>query len=181
MIRTLYKELNTLERTEVKKGYKKMMEKTVVLYTDGGVIGANPSMVGGTYAYVLVKGRKVIHQEAGVYTPHKMGTSAVTNNQMELLAVVRGLLWAEDHEINVSVVYSDSQVTLGRVFYGWRLKNIPIWMIEQLNRIDLTRVRGEFVRGHNGDKWNEMCDRLATEAGQKFLDRSTVDSNLALS
>jgi len=177
MIRTLYKEVSTLERTITKKD----QSKGPVLYTDGGVIGANPSMVGGTYAYVIVKGKKAIHQEAGVYSPLKMGTSVVTNNQMELLAVVRGMLWAEDHGIKVSVVYSDSQVTLGRVFHDWRLKNIPPWMVEQLKRIDMKGVQGEFVRGHNGDRWNEMCDRLATEAGQKFLRRSTVDSNLALS
>jgi ribonuclease HI len=133
----------------------------------------NPSIYGGTYAFVLVdhdrkKGRE-IYKQSGVYDPNDMGTPVVTNNQMELIAVLLGLQWAAAYRLRVIKVVSDSKVTLGRVFQGWSLKNIPAWMIELKSSLDVRGIHGQFQKGHVGHKWNEMADQMAASAGSRFL------------
>ena len=103
------------------------------LYTDGGVIVRNPSSFGGTYAFIIVDGGKEVFSKAGVYTPADMRTPDVTNNQMELLAVLLGMEYAHAKGIKIREIVSDSQVTLGRLYQGWKLKNIPDWMVTKMS------------------------------------------------
>jgi len=141
----------------------------MMLYTDGGVIFRNPSIYGGTYAFILVDEGQEVYSKSGVWRPKNMGTPTVTNNQMELLAVLFGLEYAKSRNYRLSKIVSDSKITLGRLFQGWRLKNIPEWMIEMKESFSLRGVRGEFVRGHNGNKWNEMADQLCEQEAVRFL------------
>jgi ribonuclease HI len=135
------------------------------LYTDGYTIGYNPSRIGGTWAFVLVERGRVVEQVTGVVVPDDVDTRGVTNNQVELLAVLKGLEFAREQGYKIGTVYSDSQITLGRVFQNWSLKNIPTWMVEMLRRVKPSpwTVRGEWVKGHNGNKYNELCDHLCEE------------------
>jgi ribonuclease HI len=144
----------------------------MILYTDGGVIVKNPSVHGGTYAWVIVDEDRVIHRGSGVYDPNDMGTQTVTNNQMELLAVLLGLQAAQGRKIKIRQIRSDSQITLGRLFQGWSLKNIPDWMIDLKDNLSVHGIRGEFVKGHNGEKWNEMVDLMADDEAVRFLQRN---------
>lgn len=103
-----------------------MIDLKNALFADGGVIGSNPSAIGGTWAWRILRNEQVFQQAAGVITPRQADMPAITNNLTEMLALVRGLQalpisWA-------GTVYSDSQVTLGRVFLGWKWKNIPLWL-----------------------------------------------------
>jgi ribonuclease HI len=139
------------------------------LYADGGVIGHNPSKIGGTWAFVIVDEKgKVLHKDAGVYVPEEMGTSTVTNNQTELVAILLGMQWANARRIKIKTVFSDSQITLGRMFQGWSLKNIPDWMIDLKDSLSVRGVRGQFIKGHNGDKFNEMCDRMCEQQANEY-------------
>ena len=64
----------------------------VGLYTDGGVIGQNPSLIGGTWAWCLVDASGEMRRHAvGWLTPAELDAEAVTNNHTELLALVLGL------------------------------------------------------------------------------------------
>ena len=139
------------------------------LYTDGGVILKNPSVYGGTYGFVIVKSGKEIYRGSGTYSPEEMGTSTVTNNQMELIAVLLGLQYADSARHKITKIVSDSQITLGRLFNSWRLKNIPDWMIEMKDSLSLRGIKGEFQRGHSGHKWNELADGLAEREATEFL------------
>ena len=145
--------------------------KIVDLYADGGVIKKNPSTIGGTYAFVLVWKGQELESESGVLTPKAMGKPAVTNNQMELYAVMCGVAWARDEGLKIEHIYSDSQVTLGRLYKNWKLNGIPLWMEISFNvlKYDIHKTRGVYVRGHNGDKWNEMCDQLCRQEAENFL------------
>lgn len=94
----------------------------VALYCDGGVIQKNPSTIGGTWAWCAVdaSGNRVF-QRGGV-CPSPAGLP-ITNNHMEQIAITLALEampegWS-------GTVYSDSMVALGRVFKGWRTKNLP--------------------------------------------------------
>ena len=96
--------------------------KIVALYADGGVILKNPSTIGGTWAFCAVdaEGNRVI--ERGGVAPATDGR-LITNNHMEQIAITLALEAMPDGW--EGTVYSDSMIALGRVFKGWRLKNLP--------------------------------------------------------
>lgn len=94
----------------------------IALYADGGLIGRNPSDIGGTWAWCAVNrnGERVI--ERGGAVPARDGQS-ITNNHMEQIAITLALEAMPDGW--TGAVYSDSNVALGRVFRGWKQKNLP--------------------------------------------------------
>lgn len=130
------------------------------LYADGGVISRNPSLYGGTYGFVLVHRNKVVYKQSGTYTPQDMGTDKVTNNQMEMIAILLGLQYAQNAGYKVTAVISDSKVTLGRLFKGHSLTNIPTWLRELKDSTPILHIKPELVKGHAGNKWNELADWL---------------------
>lgn len=89
---------------------------------------------------------------------------ATTNNRMEMRAVMLGLDQVEPgSEIHL---YSDSQYTLNCLSGVWgRKKNADLW--RKMDRIiSGYSVETTWVRGHNGNEYNEMCDSMCTEAMQ---------------
>ena len=137
--------------------------KKVTLYTDGACSG-NPGR--GGWGVVLIYG-EIEKQMSGV-------SEVTTNNQMELTAVIEGLrALKEPCEV---LVYSDSAYVVnafnqnwieGWINNNWRnskkdpVANRELW--EEL--ISLTKTHNvtfNKVKGHAGDKYNEICDSLAT-------------------
>ena len=143
------------------------------VYTDGGVVGRNPSDFGGTWAFVAVNvedeevfSRSGFHQTEGQPT---------TNNHTELIAAIEALEampkgWA-------GTLVSDSEVTLGRIFNAWRMKNVPEdYVVRLRNALSrLGKVKGMHVDGHPSkahlaagigkrgnpvSKWNVKADEL---------------------
>lgn len=107
-----------------------MSDQTIVaIYADGGVIGRNPSVQGGTWAWCHVNAAgEHVAIGSGVVTPSDIRLPTVTNNVTEMMALTNGLLalppgWS-------GRVYSDSQITLGRLFWSWKWNNIPPQMID---------------------------------------------------
>jgi hypothetical protein len=122
------------------------INKPLDLFTDGGVIGANPSPIGGTWAYCVVDAadNQRITCGSGIITP-------------ELLAIVHGreaLPWAWS-----GTIHSDSWVSLQRVFHAAKLKNVPPWLVDRLQK---------FQR----DGWFSGC-------GWKLLDGHPTKAQLA--
>ena len=137
--------------------------KKVTLYTDGACSG-NPGR--GGWGAVLIYG-EVEKQMSGV-------AEVTTNNQMELTAVIEGLkALKEPCEV---LVYSDSAYVVnafnqnwieGWINNNWRnskkdpVANRELW--EELISLTQThKVTFNKVKGHAGDKYNEICDSLAT-------------------
>ena len=110
------------------------------------------------------------------------GENISSNNAMELTAIrngLRGFLTFEETGKTVEV-YSDSAYCVN-IFTswinGWKAngwtkgkKHEPIENVEIIKEIDtiLEGIKRRFcsvtfvkVRGHAGDKWNEVCDKLA--------------------
>lgn len=138
----------------------------VLLYTDGACSG-NPGP--GGWAYVLK------HPASGKQREESGGEPHTTNNRMELLAVIRGLMVLR-RPMTVEL-YSDSQYVLkglsewmpGWKRAGWKtadkkpVKNQDLW--QSLDGLISTHtVRFHWVRGHSGHPENERCDRLAVAA-----------------
>ena len=130
-----------------------MQNNDIVIHTDGACKG-NPGQ-GGWGAVIEQNGGQV-----------KLSGSApqTTNNRMEMTAVIKGLE-AVDASANV-LISSDSTYVINTMTKGWKRKaNQDLW--DQLDRLVESRnVSWRWVRGHNGDRGNELADALATkEAG----------------
>ncbi len=167
-----------------------MSEPINRLYVDGGVIQHNPSSQGGTWAFLLLNMNVVEKAQSGMITPQQAGLPAITNNLTEMLAMLKGLAalpasWK-------GTVYSDSQVTLGRIFQGWKWTNIPRWMhlVFQAQTMRLAWWPGGFQyvlldghptkaqlaagigkRGHPVSEYNVLCDQWCQGEAQKFLEK----------
>ena len=119
----------------------------IELYTDGGVIGSNPSKAGGTWAFRVIQDGKVTNQYSGIVTPEQMGLPYITNNLTEMRAVVRGLLTVSYiHPDFAGTVYSDSMVTLGRIFCGWKWSGIPPVLRNEFNEARAGLKQWEKIR-----------------------------------
>lgn len=130
-----------------------MRQQSVItaVYADGGVIGRNPSPMGGTWAWCHVNAAgERITQGSGIVEPAGAGLPAITNNYTEMVALLNGLSavpfgWH-------GVVYSDSQITLGRLFWGWKWTNIPADVVHHARNmrrwIDLTACTPVLLDGH---------------------------------
>ena len=133
----------------------------ITIYTDGASRG-NPGP--GGFGTILM------------YKQHKkelsQGYRKTTNNRMELLAVIRGLqaLKGEGHQVTI---YSDSKYVVDAVKNGWiwswqkkgfkGKKNIDLWQ-EFIPLYKKHRVDFKWVKGHDGNYFNERCDQLAVDA-----------------
>lgn len=137
----------------------------VTLYTDGACSGnPGPGGYGAILVYVDSTGTK--HEKE-----FSAGYKHVTNNQMELLAVIVGFE-ALKKPADVTVV-SDSKYVCdafnqkwidGWVKKNWKnVKNIELWK-RLLAAMQLHDYTFEWVKGHAGHPYNERCDRLGVEA-----------------
>ena len=136
-----------------------MIEKIKVeIYTDGACSG-NPGP--GGYGTILV------HKDANGIKHEKElseGFKCVTNNQMELLAVITGL---EALKKPCSVtLYSDSKYVVDAFnnhwIDGW-IKKGDLWK-RLLAAKEKHEVEFIWVKGHAGHEYNERCDALAVAA-----------------
>ncbi|MDR3283755.1 MAG: ribonuclease HI [Treponema sp.] len=146
----------------------------ISVYTDGGCAG-NPGP--GGWAAVIVFD-KTEYQFSG-------GENPTTNNRMELMAAIEALKkllgnpdWSKGH----IKIHCDSQYVKNGITdwinawkrNGWRtsdkkeVKNRDLWLeLDALARdLDLD---WRWVKGHAGDRYNEMCDNLAKKEWSKFL------------
>ena len=126
----------------------------IEIYTDGACSG-NPGS-GGWAAIVIGNGpKRALHGKESVTT---------TNNRMELLAVIKGL---EDVPEGIDVtIFSDSKYVVDTMMRNWKRKaNNDLW-----SRLDAEvakrNVLWEWVRGHQGNKFNEEADTLAFSESQ---------------
>lgn len=148
-----------------------MPEKVIVdIYTDGACSG-NPGP--GGYGTILV------HVDKDGFKHEKelsAGYKCVTNNQMELMAVIVGL---ESLKKPCEVtLYSDSKYVVdafnnnwidGWIKKGWKtagkthVKNAELWK-RLLKAKEPHEVKFVWVKGHAGHEYNERCDTLAVTA-----------------
>lgn len=137
----------------------------VEIYTDGACSG-NPGV--GGWASVLL------------YEQHKKelygNDKETTNNRMELTAVIEALK-ALKRPCNVTL-YSDSKYVIDSINKDWVYKweannwiksdrkpalNTDLWK-ELLALLEVHKVKFVWVKGHNGNEYNERCDELAVNA-----------------
>lgn len=98
---------------------------------------------------------------------YSKGYKDTTNNKMELMAIYIALSSIKK-EIDSLEIISDSEYAIGVLTKPWNpKKNIElINIIKQRIRLTQTLVKTPIkwshTYGHADDKWNNLCDKLAT-------------------
>ncbi len=107
------------------------------------------------------------------------GATNATNNQMEMMAALKGLQALLDRGLEGTdvVIVSDSQYVIhggSKWIVDWKRRNwrnargkvIKNWKLWR--KLDKTaakfKTRWKWVRGHNGHPMNEACDKAARAA-----------------
>lgn len=133
------------------------------IYTDGACSG-NPGP-GGWSAVILHDGK----QEEVVG-----GEKQTTNNKMELLAAINGLKSITHRDITVKMFTDSLYVKNGITNWinNWKLKdykdvkNVELW--KELDSLcQKFKIEWNWVKAHNGNKYNEIADKLAREQAQR--------------
>ncbi len=150
--------------------------KKVEIYTDGACTG-NPGK-GGFGAILIYNGtEKKISR----------GYRKTTNNRMELMAAVESLKLLKE-PCNVEL-YSDSKYLTDAINKGWleswvkngwrkadkkKVLNVDLWQ-ELRQMLEVHSVTFIWVKGHAGNKYNEICDVMAVDA--YTLSAENIDEN----
>lgn len=144
--------------------------KEVYIYTDGACSG-NPGP--GGWGAVLVYGKNE-KQLSG-------SEKETTNNRMELTAVIKALSALK--EACKVILTTDSKYVCDAINQKWVFSwqknnwkkadkkpalNVDLWE-QLLPLLEMHEVEFIWVKGHNGHKYNEICDKLAVEEYQKYL------------
>jgi ribonuclease HI len=142
------------------------MQKFLEIYCDGACSG-NPGP--GGWGAVLLWDNKM--KKISGFEKH------TTNNQMELTAAIEALKVVK-RQVKIKI-YTDS-IYLKKGITEWikvwaknnwnngKVKNIAIW--QALSKIcEQFEIEWHWVKGHNGDIYNEMADKLARQEIEKNI------------
>lgn len=142
------------------------------VFTDGGCSG-NPGP--GGWAFVLINNGSVISTSSG-------GEALTTNNKMELMAVINAInscniIGADKIVINTDSQYVKNGITTWIFNWkknGWKtaskdpVKNQDLW--QELDALaSSANITWNWVKGHAGIEYNEMCDTMVKKEMQKYL------------
>ena len=161
---------------------------TIYLYTDGST---DRDRTFGGWAFSLCKEEhgELIHSDYGIVetVTNDKGVNIVegTHNSAEVCSIVYGLyyIYANLRDVKNIIIYSDSQYATDPIYFdsirmwkdsGWRtqagkpLKNVAVWqdMDKILNLMNHRKIKvyARWVKGHKGNKNNELMDKLAKRA-----------------
>lgn len=145
----------------------------IVIYTDGGCHG-NPGP-GGWGVVIIAEGS--VRQLSG-------GEALTTNNRMELMAAINALSAIMNTprflnmpiNLNIDSQYVKNGITSWIKSWkanGWQtaakkpVKNQDLWIkLDELN--NSLNVKWNWVKGHAGIEYNEICDQLCQIEIAKF-------------
>lgn len=126
----------------------------IKIYCDGAYSSLRDQ--GGWAFVVIVDEVKVKSDFFPVYS--------TTNNRMEIQAAIEACNWAKEHGITEFALFTDSMYVIGTMTLNYkRGKNTDLWPLLDQAAEGLL-ITWTHVKGHTGDKYNELCDALAVTA-----------------
>ena len=146
------------------------MKSEFEIYTDGACIGNGQRKNIGGWGFVCIERGKHFYETTGI-------EYNTTNNRQEILAVLNALRCCKEYNITSFTIYSDSQYVVNGFnnwMHKWKKKNWirgtaskpqpvinkDLWQEMYKIRFEFDKVDLKWVRGHNGNKWNEHIDEL---------------------
>lgn len=131
-----------------------MTQERLIVYTDGSC-SPNPGL--GGWGFIALFPDCEIHSNGGLkYT---------TNNVMEMTAVME--IFKAIPNVKYLHIYTDSLYVINCSQGIWqRKKNVELW--QEYDKLAKGKnIKYEWVKGHNGDQYNEMVDKLAKNGRTK--------------
>jgi ribonuclease HI len=149
------------------------LENTLTIYTDGASKG-NPG--NGGYGIYIEENALFFSIPTPIESKISAGYRLTTNNRMELMSVIEAMKLNRQFPNIQFHIYCDSKYVVDAVnknwLFGWekknwhKIKNADLW--KRFIRIYReTRPQLLWVKGHAGNKSNEICDRLASTAAKQ--------------
>ncbi len=126
----------------------------ITIYADGCCLG-NPGPMGIGAVLLYEKAKREISQAKG----------NGTNNRAEMLAVIEGVRAVKKRPECQIQVFTDSQLTVKVLSGEWNpSKNLDL--VEEAQELinECGSFQIQWVRGHNGDKYQERADYLSKMA-----------------
>lgn len=126
-----------------------------VVFTDGAYSSARNQ---GGIGFVILKDDKEVARYSKMYKNS-------TNQRMEQMAAIVALESITTPS-EVTIV-SDSQYVVCTYTKGWKRKaNLDLWKRFDAAIAFHTKVEFSWVKGHENDQYNKICDKLAQEASR---------------
>ena len=126
------------------------------IYTDGAYSSSHQE---GAFAYVM------LDSQGNIVRKLSKKITEETNNRAEVKAILAGIYHLPEDAVTVTII-SDSQYALNTLFNGWsRNANADLFKIADdiLEKKKNVKIEYQWVKGHSGDPYNEMCDQMCTE------------------
>lgn len=149
----------------------------IEVYTDGSLKKVGQRSTFGGWAYFVIRNGEEIFFDSG----NEYNT---TNQRMELLAILKGLKYAQTIRRNSEkvIIYSDSAYVINcylKEWYinwqsnGWQnankqdVANQDLWR-EIIPFFDNFWYDFRKIQGHHGNYWNEKCDEYAQKEAEEL-------------
>ena len=134
-------------------------------YTDGSCL-KNPGE--GGWATVILNNNEVEYVVYG-------GEDFTSNNRMELKAVIETLKL--HNTIDLIKIHTDSMYVIKCANGEFkRKKNIDLW--EEYDKVSYNKnIKYIWVKGHNGNKFNEIVDDLAKSKAMIIKNKKILETN----
>jgi ribonuclease HI len=128
----------------------------IEIYTDGSCV-KNPNGPGG-WAFCII--------DDNIDFIMSDGDSCTTNNRMELTAIIEALSSIKSG--SECTIYTDSQLCINCAIGKWKRKaNLDLW--EKYDILSQNKIiHFEWVKGHSGNKYNELVDNLALKEAKNI-------------
>jgi ribonuclease HI len=162
-----------VRRTRGKEMTETTRDDPLVIFTDGSCVNyasmtERTAKGHGGWAFIVL-------QEPRIYGKG-FCEGPQTNQTMELQAVLEAMIWVCQNKMDREhvLIRSDSLYVINGMISGWRhsaaetdfadVPNAVIWRKLHFFAERIPRLKFSHVKGHAGNKYNEMCDRIASNA-----------------
>jgi ribonuclease HI len=129
------------------------------IYTDGSCLKPSKKSSGPSgWAFCVIENNEEWLMNGG--------EPSSTNNRMEMMAIIEALQFVSGHHYKI---YTDSKLVMNCAQGKWKRKaNLDLWK-EYDKASKKKKLEWIWVKGHNGNKYNEIVDKLAKEAAKEEL------------